>query len=88
LRILLKIVQYFRQHIAAKSFLDIYILSITFEWKVDITAVSPESESALINPISGDKNWLIFIKHEVKFVAEEIITRFNGALYTLGVVKQ
>lgn len=85
---LLKVVQYFRQHIAAKSFLDIHILSITFERKISITAVSPESESTLINPFSGDKNWLILIKHEVKFMAEEIITQFNGALYTLGVVKQ
>jgi len=42
----------------------------------------------LINPISGDKNWLNLIEHEMKFMAEEIITQFNGAVYTLGVVEQ
>jgi hypothetical protein len=28
------------------------------------------------------------IKPEIKFMAEEIITQFNGVLYTLAVVKQ
>jgi hypothetical protein len=41
----------------------------------------------LISPISGEKNWLILIKHEMKFIAEEIITQFNGAIYMLAVVK-
>jgi len=29
-----------------------------------------------------------FDKHEMKFMAEEIITLFNGTLYTLAFVKQ
>jgi hypothetical protein len=41
----------------------------------------------LINPTSGGKNWLILIKLEMKFIAEEIMTQFNGVLYTLAVVK-
>jgi hypothetical protein len=27
------------------------------------------------------------VKHEIRFMAEEIITQFTGALYTLAVVK-